>query len=90
MDGAALVTIEVAIAKAKTAALLGTESGLFESAINNGEPSFLSVPGIVPLSGGIPLKLNGHIIGAIGISGGKSDQDERLAQKAAQLPLVLV
>ncbi len=60
MDGAALVTIEVAIGKAKTAAYLKAPSKVFEDKVNAGESAMLSVPNILPLQGGRGGPDRGH------------------------------
>ncbi|MCP8897438.1 heme-binding protein [Shinella daejeonensis] len=76
MDGAAIVTSEVAIGKARTAAFLKAPSKLFEDMINSDLPSMATTPGLLPLQGGMPVTLDGEVIGAIGVSGssGKNDQ----------------
>jgi glc operon protein GlcG len=79
MDNASLVTIDVAIQKAKTAALLKAPSKLFEDKINSGEISMLSVPNITPLQGGIPIFYKGELCGAVGISGASGDIDNSVA-----------
>ncbi len=83
MDGASLVTIEVAIGKANTAAQLGAPSSLFENMINEGQTAMLTVPGIVPLQGGIPIYHQGSLAGAIGISGSSGENDNLIASEAA-------
>lgn len=79
MDGAALISIDVAIGKARTTAFLKMPAGVFEEMINAGNPSMLSVPGAVPLAGGQPVVLEGAVIGAVGISGSSSPGDEAIA-----------
>ena len=56
MDDAALVSIDVAIGKARTAAFLKKPASVFEQMIDAGKPSMLSVPGAVPLAGGRPVE----------------------------------
>ncbi|WP_327068570.1 GlcG/HbpS family heme-binding protein [Lampropedia hyalina] len=63
-DGASAISVQVAIAKARTAALIQQPSKHFEDYINNGRPSFLSTPGVTPLEGGIPLRIADQVIGA--------------------------
>jgi glc operon protein GlcG len=82
MDGAGLVSIEVAIGKARTAALLRAPSRLFEEKIDGGAPSVLSAPGLVPLRGGVPVRLGAGQVGAIGISGAAGEVDEAVAMAA--------
>ncbi len=83
-DHAIGISPEVAIGKARTAALLQAPSGLFESFINQGQPSFLATPGTTPLEGGIPLHWQGQVIGAIGVSGAHGPNDSHVALQAAQ------
>ena len=82
MDGAGLVSIDVAIGKARTAAFLKAPSRLFEDKIDGGAPSILSVPGLVPLRGGMPIVHDGRPIGAIGVSGAAGEVDEEIATLA--------
>lgn len=79
MDEAAPVTVEVAIGKAKAAAYLKAPSKLFEDFINNGKPSMVTTPGVLPLQGGIPIVYNGAIVGAVGVSGSTGETDNELA-----------
>lgn len=83
LDHAPLVSIEVAIGKARTAALLGGPSRAFEEMINNGQIAMLSAPGLTPLKGGVPILINGQVCGAVGVSGSSGDNDEALAQEIA-------
>jgi len=79
MDGAAIVTVEVAIGKARTAAFLKAPSKLFEDMINAGKPSIATAPGLLPLQGGMPVLLEGETIGAVGVSGSSGDTDQEIA-----------
>ncbi len=83
MDGAALVTIEVAIGKAKTAAYLKAPSKVFEDKVNAGESAMLSVPNILPLQGGIPIIVDEEVIGAVGVSGASGSMDNAIAETIA-------
>lgn len=82
-DETAPVTPQVALAKARSAALLRSSSKLFEDFVNGGLPSFLSTPGITPLQGGVPLIVGGEVVGAVGVSGGSGEQDAGIAASAA-------
>lgn len=84
-DQSAGVTVQTAIAKAKSAALLRDPSGVFEAFINQGAPSFLATPGITALQGGVPVVLNGEMIGAVGVSGASGEEDNAIATLAAGL-----
>lgn len=80
MDGTFLVSSEISYGKARSAALFRFETLKLENNINNGRPALLST-GEVSLKGGIPIVYKGKIIGAIGVSGAASaDQDVEIAQ----------
>jgi glc operon protein GlcG len=83
MDGAVPISVEVAIGKARAAAMIGAPSRIFEEMINSGRPAMLSAPGLVPLRGGVPILLDGRVCGAVGISGAAGDADEAVATGAA-------
>ena len=81
MDGAATISAHIGPAKATTAALGRRESKIYEDVINNGRFSFLSAPYIEGmLEGGVPVIKDGHCIGAVGVSGVKSNEDAQIAQ----------
>lgn len=79
MDGAPIVTADVAIGKARTAAHLQAPSKLFEDMINSGAPSMATVPGLLPLQGGMPVLFGDEVIGAIGTSGSSGENDQSVA-----------
>lgn len=81
LDGAPPVSSHIAPAKANTAALGRRESKIYEDVINNGRVSFLSAPKLEGmLEGGVPVVVDGHVIGAVGVSGVKSEQDVQIAR----------
>jgi uncharacterized protein GlcG (DUF336 family) len=81
LDGAAPVSAQIGPAKARTAALGRRESKGYEDMINQGRTSFLSAPGIEGLlEGGVPVMVEGHCIGAVGVSGVKSNEDAQIAR----------
>ena len=81
MDGAAPISSLIAPAKARTAALGRRESKIYEDMINNGRVSFLSAPGLDGLlEGGVPVVVDGHYVGAVGVSGVKSSEDVQIAK----------
>ena len=81
LDGAAPVSAFIAPAKARTAALGRRESRVYEEIINQGRTSFLSVPELEGmLEGGVPVVVDGHCIGAVGVSGVKSSEDAQVAR----------
>jgi glc operon protein GlcG len=75
-------SISVAQGKARAAALFKRPSKAMEEAIATGKQGFLSVEGIVPMQGGLPVIVEGKVIGAVGVSGVTSAQDEQVAQAA--------
>jgi uncharacterized protein GlcG (DUF336 family) len=81
LDGAAASSAYIAPAKARTAALGRRESKSYEDVINNGRVSFLSAPELEGmLEGGVPVIVDGHVIGAVGVSGVKSTEDAQIAK----------
>ena len=90
LDGAAPISAEIAPAKARTAAMGRRETKVYEDMINQGRTSFLSAPVIKGmLEGGVPILVDGHCVGAVGVSGVKSSEDAQIAKAgiaALQLP----
>ena len=85
LDGAAPVSAYIAPAKARTAALGRRESRVYEEIINQGRTSFLSVPELEGmLEGGVPVIVDGHCLGAVGVSGVKSSEDAQIARAGIQ------
>lgn len=81
LDGAPAISSHIAPAKAKTSALGRRESKIYEDLINGGRISFLSVPVIEGvLEGGVPIVVDGHHVGAVGVSGVKSTEDVQIAK----------
>jgi uncharacterized protein GlcG (DUF336 family) len=81
LDGAAPISAHIAPAKAHTAALGRRESRIYEEVINGGRVSFLSAPDIRGmLEGGIPIMKDGTCLGAVGVSGVKSNEDAQIAK----------
>jgi glc operon protein GlcG len=81
LDGAAPVSAQIAPAKARTAALGRRESKVYEDMINGARTAFLSAPGLEGmLEGGVPVVVEGHCIGAVGVSGVKSSEDVQIAR----------
>ena len=84
MDNTQIGSIEVAIQKARTAISFKRPSKTFEDMVAGGRAAILSLPGVVPLEGGLPLVVDGQFIGAIGISGATSQQDGLVAKAGAE------
>jgi glc operon protein GlcG len=81
LDGAPAVSAHIAPAKAHTAALGRRESRVYEEVINQGRMSFLSAPALQGmLEGGVPILVDGHCLGAVGVSGVKSSEDAQVAR----------
>jgi len=74
----------VAIEKARTAAQFRRPTRVFEEAIKNGRTSLVAVSAMTPLQGGVPILVGGKVVGAIGVSGAASaQQDDDIATAAA-------
>ena len=81
LDGAAPLSAHIGPAKARTAALGRRESKIYEEMINQGRTSFLSAPTLEGmLEGGVPILVDGHCVGAVGVSGVKSSEDAQIAR----------
>jgi glc operon protein GlcG len=90
-DGGNLVTLErldqtfaasanISIGKARTAALFQRPTKVFEDIINKGRTTMVALPDFTPLQGGVPIVIDGRVVGAIGVSGAASaQQDEEIA-----------
>lgn len=74
----------IAQEKARTAALFRRPTKVFQDRINASQPAYLSFTGVSAIEGGVPLVDHGQIIGAIGCSGGSSDQDGVVAKAGAE------
>jgi len=80
LDGVAPISSTVAPAKARAAALGKRETKVYEDMINEGRTAFLSAPLNGMLEGGVPIIVDGHVVGAIGVSGVKSSEDAQIAK----------
>ncbi len=81
LDGAAPMSAHIAPAKAHTSALSRRETKIYEDIINNGRTAFLTAPTVQGmLEGGLPIVIDGQVIGAVGVSGVKSSEDAQVAQ----------
>lgn len=83
MDGANLVTIDTAIAKARSAARMGVPTRYLHERLVAGELAMLAIPGINPLGGGAAIMVDGVATAAIGVSGGTLEADLRVAKVGA-------
>lgn len=80
LDGSAPISAHMAPAKARSAALGRKDTKLFEDMINNGRTAFLSAPYVDGLlEGGVAIVKDGQCLGAVGVSGVKSNEDAQVA-----------
>ena len=90
MDETQIGSIEVAIQKGRSAVTFKRPTKVFEDAVAGGRTALLRLPGAVPVEGGLPITVDGKIIGAIGVSGGTSPQDGEVGKAALDaLPKIL-
>jgi len=84
-DGTQTGSVKVAIGKARSAALFKRPSKVFQDIVAGGGSGLriLGLEGAVPIEGGVPLVMDGKIVGAIGLSGAASDQDGQCARAGA-------
>lgn len=83
LDDTQVASVDVGIDKARTAAIFRRPSKVFEDQVRDGRVAALALHGAVPLQGGIPITVNGKVIGAIGVSGETPQQDEDIAKAGA-------
>lgn len=80
LDGAQYSSIDTAIGKAQAAVAWKRPTRLLEESVNNGRFAFLSITqGMAVLQGGVPIEIEGQVLGAIGVSGVKAADDEVVA-----------
>lgn len=84
LDDTQVASVEVAIGKARTAAIFRRPSKVFEDQIRDGRVAALGLPGATPLQGGLPLTVAGRVVGAIGVSGETPAQDEDIAKAGVE------
>lgn len=81
LDGAAPISAHISPAKAHTSAIGQRDSGAYEKMINEGRVAFLSAPELAGmLEGGVPITVDGTVVGAVGVSGVKSNEDVEIAR----------
>lgn len=84
LDAAALSTVDVAQAKARTAARFKRPTKSLDSSLAGGRMAILGLPGATPVEGAVPIIIGGEIVGAIGVSGATSAQDAQVAAAGAK------
>ncbi|MCO7055567.1 heme-binding protein [Pseudomonas juntendi] len=83
LDGCAPASAYIAMEKARTSALGRKETRDYEDMVNRGRTAFVTAPLLTCLEGGVPLQVQGQVVGAIGVSGVKPDQDAQVAKAGA-------
>jgi glc operon protein GlcG len=82
LDDTQLGSVNIAIGKARTAVNFKRPTKALEDIVAGGRSVFIALEGITPLQGGLPVMVDGKLIGAVGVSGVMSAQDEQVAQAA--------
>jgi uncharacterized protein GlcG (DUF336 family)/mannose-6-phosphate isomerase-like protein (cupin superfamily) len=84
VDGTFAAGANISIGKARTAALFQKPTHVFEDIVNKGRTAMVALNDFTPLQGGVPIVVDGQIVGAVGVSGAaNAQQDEELAMVAA-------
>jgi glc operon protein GlcG len=84
LDGTFAAAAPLSIEKARSAAVFQRPTADFENAIRNGRVSLVANAELLPLQGGVPIVIGGQVVGAVGVSGAASaQQDEELAKAGA-------
>jgi uncharacterized protein GlcG (DUF336 family) len=84
MDGTQTASVDVAADKARSAAAFRRPTKAFADSVASGRVAVLSLRGVVAIEGGAPIVSGGRVIGALGVSGGTSEQDGQVAAVALQ------
>jgi glc operon protein GlcG len=84
LDGAQVASVDVAMDKARSAAVFRRPSKELEDQVRDGRFGALQLAGGAPLQGGVPLMVDGQAVGAIGVSGETPDEDEAVAFAGAR------
>ena len=83
MDAAQVASVNVGIGKARTAAIYRRPSRVFEEQIRDGRVAALALADATPLQGGVPILIDGKVVGAVGVSGDSPQVDEEIAMAGA-------
>jgi glc operon protein GlcG len=86
MDGTQTGSVDLSIEKARTAALFRRPTKLFQDSVAAGGEGIrlLRLTGAIPIDGGVPIIVDGKLIGGIGVSGGAGEQDGQVAKAGAE------
>ena len=82
-DGVQVGSVLTAQEKGRTALLYKRPTKALEDAVLGGRTVMLKMPGATPIEGGVPLIYRGEVVGSVGVSGVKSNEDGQIAQAAA-------
>jgi glc operon protein GlcG len=82
LDGTFPAGAKISIGKARTAALFKKPTAAFEEIIRNGRTPMVALEDFTPLQGGVPIEIDGAVVGAIGVSGAASQQRDEAVAKA--------
>jgi uncharacterized protein GlcG (DUF336 family) len=85
MDDTQIGSVNIAIGKARTAVNFKRPTKAMEDIVAGGRIAFVAVEGITPVQGGLPVTVDGKVIGSVGVSGVQSSQDEQIAQAAVNV-----
>jgi glc operon protein GlcG len=80
MENTQTASMDVAIGKARSAATYRRTTRVFMDGINKGGPATATLPGVFASPGGVPIMVDGKVIGGVGVSGVTGDQDEQCAK----------
>src|SRR5688572_5581632 len=83
MDGTQTASVEIALAKARSAAAFRRPTREMADWVEGGNVGLLALPGLVPVEGGLPLVVDGQPVGAVGVSGATASQDGEVAKAGA-------
>jgi glc operon protein GlcG len=80
MDDVQVASVDIAIGKARSAARFRRPTKALEDTVAKGRTTLMAVEGVLPLEGGVPIVVDGRVIGAVGVSGVASQDDARIAE----------
>jgi glc operon protein GlcG len=80
MDDVQVASVDIAIGKARSAARFRRPTKALEDTVAKGRTVLMAVDGVLPLEGGVPIVVEGRVIGAVGVSGVASQDDARIAE----------
>jgi uncharacterized protein GlcG (DUF336 family) len=85
MDDTQTASVDIALDKAKAAAMFRRPTKAFEDGIAKGRTALLGLRGATPIEGGLPIMVGGKVVGGIGVSGANADQDAAAATAGLKL-----